>query len=467
MSDLQKLLPRLVAVTASLASAFLIVHPFSWSGPLQTSLLLFLNITIILAAAYFGAAAVATFGAFSLLVSFAHSSQFTILPSLLLLATVAIFYIYCLRENLFTQRVNVELENIEEEKNVLAVELEHLRLENSSLRRKLHRYSALKSLSETLSSAFSLDEIVSRLGEEALRIVGKGGVCLLYLVDEQEQQLSLAGTKGAGSEYEVKFKQGDMFDDWVFRQRSRLMVTDIKKDYRFNIQDIADKEARAFGSLISAPLMRENKFLGILRLDNELAGVYDADDLRVLDIISDLAALAVENALLYQQAGKLAITDGLSGLFVHRYFQERLEQEISRAVWTNSQFALLMLDIDDFKGYNDKHGHIAGDILLRQIAQLLRSTVSPGDIVARYGGEEFAVLLVDIPKQQAGKVAEQIREKIEKKNFLLRRQATKATLSGGLSFFPEDNGTKENLIKRADQALYKAKVEGKNRICTL
>ena len=150
---------------------------------------------------------------------------------------------------------------------------------------------------------------------------------------------------------------------------------------------------------------------------------------------------------------------------MHRYFQQRFDEEISRGLWTNSQFAFLMIDIDNFKQYNDRYGHIAGDIILKQLARLIASSVNPGDIVARYGGEEFGVLLVDTPKPEAKRITEQIREKIEKKKFLLRRKITEVRISGGLSFFPDEGKVKENLIQKADQALYKAKAEGKNRIC--
>ncbi len=277
--------------------------------------------------------------------------------------------------------------------------------------------------------------------------------------------MSLAGTKAAHPHYEVKLKKSDIFDNWVLRQRTPLMVDDTRRDFRFNVQDIG-KEARAVRSLISAPLISENKLRGILRLDNTSQKVYDSDDLRLLDIISNLSAVAIQNTLLYQELEKLAITDGLTGLLVHRYFQERFEEEISRALWTNSQFAFLMIDIDNFKSYNDRYGHIAGDIVLKKIAKLISSGVNPGDIVARYGGEEFGVLLVNTHKSDALKIAQAIREKIEKEEFILRRQVSEVRISGGIAFFPEQGKTKENLIQRADQALYKAKREGKNRICT-
>jgi len=266
---------------------------------------------------------------------------------------------------------------------------------------------------------------------------------------------------------EIIHKNGDIFDNWVFKQRRRLIVDDSQRDFRFNMPESIDPDQRKVRSVISAPLISENKLLGILRLDNAASKVYNADDLRLLDIISDLAAVAVENSRLYQKIQKLAITEGLTGLFVHRYFHQRFDEEISRAFWTNSEFSFLMLDIDNFKTYNDKYGHISGDIVLKQIARIISESVNPGDIVARYGGEEFAVLLVDIKRAEAEKIAERIRKRIEQKQFVLRRQVSQVCISGGLSFFPKDGKLKESLIQRADQALYKAKDEGKNRICIL
>ena len=188
--------------------------------------------------------------------------------------------------------------------------------------------------------------------------------------------------------------------------------------------------------------------------------------MRLLDIISDLSAVTIENTRLYQEMQKLAITDGLTGIFVHRYFQERFDQELSRALLTDSQFAFLMVDIDNFKSYNARYGHIAGDIVLRKIGQLISASVNPGDIVARYGGEEFAALLVDTTRDEALKIAERIRQRIEQESFILRRKISKVQISAGVSFFPDNGKEKESLILLADQALYKAKAEGKNRICT-
>lgn len=479
MSDLKKLFPHLLTIILFVVSAFLLVYPIKAPLSINTSLHLVLSLSIILSATYFGAGGVVIFGLLALLIVFLHSLRisgfspllhaeagFTIFPVFLLTATIYIFYSYCLKTSRLRRSVNKELEDIEEQTNVLGVELEHSRQQNFSLKQKLQRYTSLKSLTETLSSTLSFNETVSLITGEAFRIIDKANVSLLYLVDREKQELNLVNTKIPDPHYEVKFKRGDIFDNWVLRQRTPLLVDDTKKDFRFDVQDTQAKETRGARSLICAPLISEHKLLGILRLDNTSQKVYDSDDLRLLDIVSHLSAVAIENVLLYQKMQKLAITDGLTGLFVHRYFQERFEQEISRALWTNSQFAFLMIDIDNFKNYNDRYGHIAGDIVLKQIAKLISSGVNPGDMVARYGGEEFGVLLVNTHKTEALKVAYAIREKIEKEEFILRREITKARISGGIAFFPEQGKTKEILIQKADQALYQAKAQGKNRICT-
>ncbi len=478
MFDLKKTFPRLLTIILFAACAFLIIHPFRWSQALNMSLYLFLNFMIILAATYFGTKGVMTFGLAGFLAVFLRSLRVvdsSIFPTVLVGITIAIFYSFCLKLDRFARRVNAELDNIEEEKNVLNMELEHLRLDNATLKQKLQRYTMLKNLTETLSSTLYLDKAVSLITDGTFQIIGKSNAGFLYLVDKEKQGLNLVSKKLADSKQRVQpapdhkdgleVQDGDIFDGWVFRQRTPLMVMDTKRDFRFNIQNAEDVQLEGVRSLIAAPLISENKLLGIIRLDSVTQKAYHADDLRLLDIISDLAAVVIENVMLYQEMERLAITDGLTGLFVHRHFQERFEQEISRAIWTNSQFAFLMIDIDDFKSYNDRYGHIAGDIVLKQIAKLMSLNVNPGDIVARYGGEEFGVLLVDTSKPEALKIAERIRERIEDKKFIFRRQITQIRISGGMSFFPEDGREKESLIQKADQALYRAKAQEKNRIC--
>ncbi len=171
--------------------------------------------------------------------------------------------------------------------------------------------------------------------------------------------------------------------------------------------------------------------------------------------------LAEANSRLAQ----LAVTDGLTGLYNHRHFHERLALEVERSQRSGLPLSLLMLDVDHFKRFNDTHGHPAGDEVLRQLARVLGDTRRANDVVARYGGEEFAVILVDTPKFTAAKVAERIRERVAAHDF--SEAAPKPGplgVSVGVATFPEDGGDAEALVRAADTALYGAKRAGRDRV---
>ncbi len=151
---------------------------------------------------------------------------------------------------------------------------------------------------------------------------------------------------------------------------------------------------------------------------------------------------------------------------MRRYFMERLDEEVKRALRSNISFALLMLDIDDFKDFNDQNGHIAGDSVLENIGKILKSNASAGDIVARYGGEEFVFLALKSNRQEAIRLAESIRDKIYNSPVILRRKECNVTVSIGVAVFPEDAKLKEDIMWEADRQLYKAKSKGKNAVCS-
>jgi diguanylate cyclase (GGDEF)-like protein len=172
--------------------------------------------------------------------------------------------------------------------------------------------------------------------------------------------------------------------------------------------------------------------------------------------------LAEANARLAQ----LAVTDGLTGLYNHRHFHERLALEVERSGRNGSPLALFMIDVDHFKKYNDRNGHPAGDEVLRQLARLLSDGRRVNDVCARYGGEEFAVVLVDTPKLAAYQLAEKLRERIAGNPFAhaAAQPGGVISVSIGVGVFPEDASDPEALVRVADAALYRAKEAGRNRV---
>ena len=163
---------------------------------------------------------------------------------------------------------------------------------------------------------------------------------------------------------------------------------------------------------------------------------------------------------------QLAITDGLTGLYNYRFFKEQLLHEINRAARHNLSLSLVMLDIDNFKIYNDANGHPAGDEVLRRIAKLLQNNIRKIDIAARYGGEEFVIILPEASPESARVVTEKIRRLVEEEPipFENKQPNGKLTVSLGLATYPTEAEDGKQLVSTADQRLYKAKQSGRNQV---
>jgi diguanylate cyclase (GGDEF)-like protein len=242
------------------------------------------------------------------------------------------------------------------------------------------------------------------------------------------------------------------------------MITDLEKDFRFSVNQRSLEHP--FESAIIAPLVFEGSESGVLRINSSKKDAFTVDDLRLLQILAELVSTALTNSLLYARTEELAIHDSLTGLYVHRYFKERLVEECMRTLSAAGRsFTLILLDLDRFKKFNDTHGHASGDIVLQKIGQLIRSLVGTQGLVARYGGEEFAVILPASNKADALRLAETIRERTEHLAITIRERDHYLTLSGGVAEFPQEARTEEELIHAADRALYQAKGKGRNRIC--
>ena len=179
-----------------------------------------------------------------------------------------------------------------------------------------------------------------------------------------------------------------------------------------------------------------------------------------------IAALRAELSLANRKLEALASRDGLTGLFNRRHMDVRLDHQWAEAVTSGASFGLLMIDVDHFKKYNDRHGHPAGDEVLRGVARLLSEGRRANDLVARYGGEEFAVVLVDTPKLVAAQVAEKLRQRIEQFPFLHRdtQPGGRVTVSIGVAALPDDAADSEALVRTADASLYRAKSGGRNAV---
>ena len=376
---------------------------------------------------------------------------------------VAAGYCYSLLLLRLRQRHRLESENCEGLLNVLRNDSRKAEEDITHLENRLERYINLSELTEKFSSSLPEEQLEEAIVESTYGLFRKSDRVLLYRVDTSRQELKLVYSKRAGSVPYIRHKKGDIFDRWVFWKKQPLIVENAKKDFRFAPGDV--KSDTVFSSIISAPIISGNKVLGLVRMDSAEPSFYTQEDLRLLDIVSDLASVALENAILYKRMMELAVTDSLTSLYVHKYFMEKLEEEIKRARKAGTHFAVSLMDIDNFKGYNDEYGHLAGDMVLRHIAGMLARMCAGGDIICRYGGEEFAILMLGKGVEETGVFLETLRAKIEKTPILLRRTETFLTVSIGASFFSKDGDRVDELVRVADRRLYKAKARGKNKIC--
>jgi len=210
---------------------------------------------------------------------------------------------------------------------------------------------------------------------------------------------------------------------------------------------------------VAAPLISQNRLVGIVYAENINPREVD----RFL-IVCGQFGLELEKVRLYEMVQELAIIDGLTGLFVRRHLLERFQDELRRSIRHKLNLSTLMVDIDYFKNCNDRYGHLVGDVILKTIAQIIKENVREVDLVGRYGGEEFYIILPDTDKAGGVHVAERLRKSVERHTFLAYDEKVKVTVSVGVSIFPEDASSLEQLIDYADRAMYRAKNQGRNEV---
>jgi diguanylate cyclase (GGDEF)-like protein len=288
------------------------------------------------------------------------------------------------------------------------------------------------------------------------------------MIPDEENRLMIKAIKGLSKwlTQDIRLQIGEGIAGKVFKEGKPFFVENME-----NLQLPYAKSKRHYktSSFISVPLKLDPEVFGVLNIADKITGEdFTEHDLTLLNYFSTYASLAIKMSDYYSMAGKLkelSITDPLTSLFNRRYFYERLVEEMHRSERYNFIFSLAIFDIDDFKLFNDSEGHLAGDEVLKELASVAHRSLRSNDIISRFGGEEFIVLMPQTDKEEAFIVAERMRKNI-KESFTRTWENfphPTITVSIGISSFPEDGKSSENLIKNADLALYKAKAVGKNK----
>lgn len=239
-------------------------------------------------------------------------------------------------------------------------------------------------------------------------------------------------------------------------RKGPVLVKDSSIDDRF--------AAAGFRSAMAVPIKVMRQAAGYLKVESDQPSAFGPEDVRSADMLATMAAMSLENIQLYEQVHQQATHDALTQLYSHRTFQLRLQEELLRAGRSQSPLSFILCDIDHFKRYNDSYGHQAGDHLLRTLAAVLASFGRPVDTVARYGGEEFCLVLPNFVRTEAVDLANRIRQRVEAEPFVFQGHATRATMSFGVSSFPQDATTASQIVRVADERLYRAKEAGRNQV---
>ncbi len=318
-----------------------------------------------------------------------------------------------------------------------------LRTRNSELA-VLHEMASRLACSLRLATVFDAFILAA---EELLR----PGVVLLFLVQEPAEGLRLAAARGLPADMPAE-------NGWVEAVRrlaeegEKLLVPDLARH-------VVGHDHPPYRAFVIAPLHCEGALIGAVAAGRPDASGFQHADLNTLALLAEPLARAVRNALLYEETESQAITDPITGLYNYRYFRARLHEELRKARLQGSRVALLYLDLDRFKEYNDSLGHQAGDEILVQFAGLLRQSVRQTDIPARYGGDEFVVILPSTAKEEAADVARRLQAALGGRSFSVSGTAVRARLSFsyGISCFPDDAQDEDELIYAADRAMYRHK----------
>ncbi len=323
--------------------------------------------------------------------------------------------------------------------------------------------STVMQISQAISSEIMLDRLLSNIMKMA---VVNAGAQRGFLILDTDGVLTIEASreKDEGKVLQSipleNFRQlSTSIVNYVYRTRENVILKNASIEGGFmNDPYIVHSQCK---SILCSPIMSKGKLSGIIYMENNLAiNTFTPERLELLSIIASQAAISLENARLFE----LATTDGLTRLFVHRYFQILLDAEIQRSRRYKQPLALAMIDIDDFKHVNDTYGHQFGDEVLRNVASTIRKNTQEVDITARYGGEEFVVIFPKTNMEEALVAAENIRACVEQLEIPHGQEKLHVTISLGVAVFQEHAMEKEELIRAADAGLYQSKRTGKNRV---
>ena len=340
--------------------------------------------------------------------------------------------------------------------------------DNRHLKERIAHLTNLNSILAPLIKELNANVDRDRMGPIVLRVLERVFTpkqALFFVADSAEEHLTLVTGYGLQDVHEG-FQQpfGEGFAGIVAKKRVVMAKDDMRYESNLTRQRMSDTEPSEFKTDVVAPIVHLGRTLGVLCIGG--VGKLSEDDQALFGMIGDMVGLALTNYIQYRKIQELANSDPMTRIYNKGYFIKHATSELKLARSGQWDMAVLMIDLDNFKHYNDTNGHLAGDKLLQSIAGIMREEVREQDTVARFGGEEFVVLLHQVGEQEAFEAAERIRKAIAEFPFPNGGKQPLGCVSAsiGVSTFPDDAMDLELLILKADQALYAAKNQGRNRV---
>jgi diguanylate cyclase (GGDEF)-like protein len=367
-----------------------------------------------------------------------------ILPIKFYIVSLSTFvFLLIVIKTLYDFQMLKKIENLQRENEKQKLILSDYKIESTFL-------EALTEIIETFGEDLTLDEIIERiLG--VIKNIYKEETTIICLFGDK-YKLSFKGQ-------EIEFPI-EVMEELAIRGKP-VLVNNISSFPQY-------EKLKNFGvkSFIATGLWQKKNIIGLLGIFSLINKKFTVKDLNLIRMVSIPISLMLENVELLEKTKLLSITDSLTQIYNRRHFEKMILDLLIKSQMNHSFFAVAMCDVDFFKFYNDINGHLAGDFVLKTIANILKREIKGSDILARYGGEEFVILFPNTTKENAIKICEKLRQRI--KDFKFPNEESQPngdlTISFGVSSFPEDGSTPEELIKKADMALYKAKELGKDKV---
>ena len=350
----------------------------------------------------------------------------------------------------------------------LSDQIAELKRDNQELTDKVENLELLVKINRILSRTLEKDETLASLKT----FFGQNFEFEDYAImlkTETEEKLEVISHSSPSLDEKIWIPLGDkksiLFRS--FHDANCRYIKDLSTDYTSELANLLDQIE---GSLLCLPLVpEEGRVIGLTIFYRRAPQAFSEQEITKLESIVQYAAINIDKTILFHTTKELAYTDGLTGVFNRRYFDQRYFREIVRARRYERSLSVLMIDIDRFKLYNDTFGHLMGDEVLRKVANVLELNLRRADVLCRYGGEEFVVILPEINAEQACLVAEKLRNAVINVDFAGEEKmpSHQVTISIGVSSFPQCGDSEQAVLQRADDALYRAKKTGRNKVVVL